>query len=29
MGVDLFNCMAMLPNADTPFADLVEPTKVP
>lgn len=27
MGVDLFNCMAMLPNADTPFADLVEPTK--
>ena len=27
LGVDLFNCMAMLPNADTPFADLVEPTK--
>ncbi|AGF76934.1 nitrogenase cofactor biosynthesis protein NifB [Desulfocapsa sulfexigens DSM 10523] len=27
MGVDLFNCMAMLPNADTPFADVVEPTK--
>lgn len=27
MGVDLFNCMAMLPNADTPFADMVEPTK--
>ena len=27
MGVDLFNCMAMLPNADTSFADLVEPTK--
>lgn len=27
MGVDLFNCMAMLPNADTHFADLVEPTK--
>lgn len=27
MGVDLFNCMAMLPNADTPFADLVEPDK--
>ncbi|MCF8057384.1 MAG: radical SAM protein [Desulfocapsa sp.] len=24
LGVDLFNCMAMLPNADTPFADLVE-----
>jgi len=27
MGVDLFNCMAMLPNADTRFADMVEPTK--
>lgn len=27
MGVDLFNCMAMLPNANTPFADLIEPTK--
>jgi nitrogen fixation protein NifB len=27
MGVDLFNCMAMLPNVDTPFADIVEPTK--
>ncbi len=27
MGVDLFNCMAMLPNADTPFADLGEPNK--
>lgn len=27
MGVDLFNCMAMLPNADTPFADLGEPDK--
>jgi nitrogen fixation protein NifB len=27
MGVDLFNCMAMLPNADTGFADMVEPTK--
>jgi len=27
MGVDLFNCMAMLPNAETPFADLVEPDK--
>lgn len=24
LGVDLFNCMPMLPNADTPFADLVE-----
>lgn len=24
LGVDLFNCMAMLPNADTLFADLVE-----
>jgi nitrogen fixation protein NifB len=28
MGVDLFNCMAMLPNADTPFADMREPDKV-
>lgn len=27
MGVDLFNCMALLPNADTLFADLIEPTK--
>jgi nitrogen fixation protein NifB len=27
MGVDLFNCMAMLPNADTPFAGLGEPDK--
>ncbi len=27
MGVDLFNCMAMLPNADTPFADMGEPDK--
>ncbi len=27
MGVDLFNCMALLPSADTPFADLVEPDK--
>ena len=27
MGVDLFNCMAMLPNADTPFEDLTEPSK--
>ncbi len=28
MGVDLFNCMAMLPNVGTPFADVVEPDKV-
>ncbi len=27
MGVDLFNCMAMLPNAGTPFADFDEPDK--
>jgi len=27
MGVDLFNCMAMLPNADTPFGDMQEPDK--
>ena len=27
MGVDLFNCMAMLPNADTPFAGKDEPDK--
>lgn len=27
MGVDLFNCMAMLPNVDTPFADVGEPDK--
>lgn len=27
LGVDLFNCMAMLPNADTPFAELAEPDK--
>ena len=27
LGVDLFNCMAMLPNADTPFADVIEPDK--
>ena len=27
MGVDLFNCMAMLPNADTLFADVGEPDK--
>ncbi len=27
MGVDLFNCMALLPNADTAFADLREPDR--
>jgi nitrogen fixation protein NifB len=27
MGVDLFNCMAMLPNAGTPFEDVIEPDK--
>jgi len=27
MGVDLFNCMAMLPNEDTVFADVTEPDK--
>ncbi len=27
LGVDLFNCMAILPNADTLFADIVEPDK--
>lgn len=27
MGVDLFNCMAMLPNAGTPFEDIVEADK--
>ncbi len=27
MGVDLFNCMAMLPNPDTPFAGIDEPDK--
>lgn len=27
MGVDLFNCMAMLPNVGTPFADVIEPDK--
>ena len=27
MGVDLFNCMAMLPNSGTPFADVNEPDK--
>ncbi len=27
MGVDLFNCMAMLPNVDTPFSDVIEATR--
>lgn len=27
MGADLFNCMAMLPNADTVFENLTEPSK--
>ncbi len=27
LGVDLFNCMAMLPNAGTPFEDVIEPDK--
>ncbi|MFZ5758067.1 MAG: radical SAM protein [Thermodesulfobacteriota bacterium] len=27
LGADLFNCMAMFPNADTPFADIPEPDK--
>ena len=27
LGVDLLNCMAMLPNADTVFEDLIEPSK--
>jgi nitrogen fixation protein NifB len=27
MGVDLFNCMALLPSKDTVFADVVEPDK--
>ncbi len=27
LGVDLLNCMALFPNADTPFADIVEPDK--
>jgi nitrogen fixation protein NifB len=28
LGVDLLNCMAVLPNADTPFANIVEPDKI-
>ena len=27
LGVDLLNCMALFPNADTPFADIIEPDK--
>jgi len=27
LGADLFNCMAMFPNVDTPFANIVEPSK--
>jgi nitrogen fixation protein NifB len=27
MGVGLLNCMALFPNADTPFADITEPDK--
>lgn len=27
LGADLFNCMAMFPNVDTPFADVPEPSK--
>ncbi|MDJ0621597.1 MAG: radical SAM protein [Desulfocapsaceae bacterium] len=27
LGVDLFNCMAMFPNVNTPFADIVQPSK--
>ena len=27
LGVDLLNCMAMFPNVDTPFADIIEPDK--
>jgi nitrogen fixation protein NifB len=27
LGVDLLNCMAVLPNADTPFANIIEPDK--
>jgi len=27
LGVDLLNCMAMFPNADTPFADITQPSK--
>ena len=27
LGVDLLNCMAMFPNAGTPFADILEPDK--
>jgi nitrogen fixation protein NifB len=27
LGADLFNCMAMFPNAGTPFAHILEPSK--
>ena len=27
LGVDLFNCMAMFPNVNTPFAEIVQPAK--
>jgi nitrogen fixation protein NifB len=27
LGVDLLNCMALFPNADTPFGDIIEPDK--
>jgi len=27
LGVDLLNCMALFPNADTPFAGIVEPSR--
>ncbi len=27
LGVDLLNCMAIFPNVDTPFADIIEPDK--
>ena len=27
LGVDLFNCMAMFPNVNTPFADIAQPAK--
>lgn len=27
LGVDLLNCMALLPNAETKFADIIEPNK--
>lgn len=27
LGVDLFNCMAMFPNVNTPFGDIIQPAK--